>query len=562
MSKRAARRRRGSAILTRAPTGPCQIRTKIAESAWASGRGGARDPRARRARPARWRSPPRPAPRARRRRPRAHRRRPSRRSRRRARRGAPPPRGIPRPTSSGSPPNCSSQSSSAAVAVTVRVRRTPALEPVDLSRRDAGGAAQVAQQVGRLAGAEQRLQQRHERAADGGRPGRDLGLERDRDAAGLEHGREQRAAAGRVADDDRDLLRLDPVGEQPRHLGRDRLGLAALARRAQEDEAVVGRHPLRLGGPEPALEVEEERRLRGVLGVRVELLGVVDADLGEALEQRSRPLLEHRVPRLVGEGDGDLGDGGERPDQVELVAGQVVEAVDEDRPRHHRRRRRPAARSPRGRRRAVSTRPRRSRTAAYPANRVGDVAEVGGALQRRPPPPPRAAGSRPAPCSSSSRCSSATGKPGCEAEPRSGRSPGRCSAIGRRHRAEALGRRQAGAGRRAARRRHRPRRARRRSSPRRPAPPRRRRARAGSGRRRRRSARPARVRGPARRSAARRIRPARPEFGGPWISFSGIAFPAYVRPAARRPPQTAASSRPDLPSSALSTLTRRWLSAS
>ena len=52
-----------------------------------------------------------------------------------------------------------------------------------------------------------------------------------------------------------------------------------------------------------------------------ELLDVVDADRVEAREQGGRPLLEHRVPALVGQGDGDLGDGDERPDQVELVAG-------------------------------------------------------------------------------------------------------------------------------------------------------------------------------------------------------------------------------------------------
>ena len=206
----------------------------------------------------------------------------------------------------------------------------PALEPVDPPRRGARGAAQVAQQVRRPAGSQHRFQQGRQGAAHRGGRDPDLRLERRRHSVGLEDGGEERAAPGWVADDDRDLLRVGPAGEQAGHLDRDRLGLPARSGGAQEDEALVERPALRLGRAEAPLEVEEERRVR-VGGVGRGLLDRVDPDLLERFEQRGISGGERRVSLLVGQRHGHLGDRRERPDQVQLVARQVVEAVEEDR---------------------------------------------------------------------------------------------------------------------------------------------------------------------------------------------------------------------------------------
>ncbi len=237
LSKRAARTRRGSAILTRSSTGPLQTRTRIAgqrpgerfgqrrqalELGPLGHRGGDRPGGARLQLGAHAG---------------AHRRR------QRADLGGQ----ARRPAGGLAEPGDVLRRLAVLLLPELQCRRgcldaiaaQPALEPVDPSRRGARGAAQVAQQVGRPAGAQHRFQQGDQRASDRGGGGRDLRLERGRDPVGLEDRGDQRAAPGRVADDDRDLLRLGPVGEQARHLDRDRLGLATLAGRAQEDEALV-----------------------------------------------------------------------------------------------------------------------------------------------------------------------------------------------------------------------------------------------------------------------------------------------------------------------------------
>ncbi len=75
----------------------------------------------------------------------------------------------------------------------------------------------------------------------------------------------------------------------------------------------------------------EQGRARGVGRVgRGRLLGG-DADpLAQRLQQATAGR-QRGVARLVGEGDGELGPGGELGEQLELVRGEVVEAVDEDR---------------------------------------------------------------------------------------------------------------------------------------------------------------------------------------------------------------------------------------
>ena len=127
----------------------------------------------------------------------------------------------------------------------------------------------------------------------------------------------------------------------------------------------------------------EEQRAVGVARVR----------LGRHLRRRPDPLAQaaeqpaarrqRRAPLFVGERDGHLGPLGERGDQLELVLGQVVEAVEEDRPR-----------APEG---AVAAQlgdrlagDAVGVAAAAPASHLlvaavegGEVAEVGGALERR-----------------------------------------------------------------------------------------------------------------------------------------------------------------------------------
>ena len=194
------------------------------------------------ARRARSRSPPRRAPRA------------------RSRRGRPSPlrsrrpgsasaaglaaRGLaaPRP-GAAAPRSARSQRRSASAAVRARACGDPAR-----TSRPASGRRRKAR-AGSAAGRSARpppstASSRAIRAPPTAVVGdRDLGLERDRDAVGLEHRGEQRPAAARVADDDRDLLRR----ARPRRAAcaisvADRLGLAALPGRAQEDEALVAGH--------------------------------------------------------------------------------------------------------------------------------------------------------------------------------------------------------------------------------------------------------------------------------------------------------------------------------
>ena len=254
---------------------------------------------------------------------------------------------------------------------------------------------------------------------------------------------------------------------------------------------------------------------RGLLG---------GADPLAQLAEQPRARRQRRVALLVGERDRHLGQRRQRLDQVELVRGEVVEAVEEDRPL-----------APEG---AVAAQ-QLDRLAGDPVGvdpaaalarlgvageEGGEVAEVGGALEgRRRSPRPRC-GPTPAACSSSSRRSKARAKPGRAAERRSGPSRPRRRARPRPRSpaAAAAGESSAPGG----------------------APPR---GRDGAEERpegHRRAAQRRALRAElalegedvvdgghdqdrvalerSRRSGAG-SRPARPEFGGPWISFSGIS---------------------------------------
>ena len=99
----------------------------------------------------------------------------------------------------------------------------------------------------------------------------------------MEDGREQGPAAVRVSEDDRDLVRTRSRGDQPGDLRADRLRLAALPRRAKEDERGVRGMAVRVLGAEAALQMEEKGG-GGVGRIRLGLPDRVDADLTQALE--------------------------------------------------------------------------------------------------------------------------------------------------------------------------------------------------------------------------------------------------------------------------------------
>ena len=396
-----------------------------------------------------------------------------------------------------------------------------ALEPVDPAGGGARRPPQVAQQVTRPPRPELGLQQRHQGAADRGAGDLQLRLQGGRHPVRLEGGGDRRPAPGRVAQGDRDLVRVGAAGEQLRDLGCDRFRLAPGPGRAQQGQALVRLARLRPRRAEFAGELEEQ----GTVGVAAvgrgrRLLG--DPDSLPQLAQQPRPCRQRRVPLFVGKGDGYLGQRRQRRDQVELVRREVVEPVEEER-----------APAPEG---AVAPQ-RRDRLAGDPVGvdpaaalaglgvageEGGEVAEVGGALEGRGAGRDRVGldpgrlqlveqpleGARRSPAARQSAAAARAGRGWPRPRPRSP-----AVAAPPRARPPAAPRprwRRCGTGPR-------------RSSPPRPAPTPRRRARARRRRRRRGWARP----GPDRCSRAavnrRRTRPARPEFGGPWIRFSGIA---------------------------------------
>ena len=240
---------------------------------------------------------------------------------------------LPHPrTSSGSSPSCSSQSSSAGGGGLTRGRGGPCARtsrPARAGRRRGLAGSAAGRPPGR---AEHRLEQGDQRPADRGRGDGNSASSATGDPVGLEHRREQRAAAGGVADG----RSRSPPARRRRRAAAPPPRRSPRPRRARPPSAAGrGRRPAASAparGAEAALEVEEERasRVAGVgLGPRSPSATPI---LAQALEQRGAGRSRAGVPLLVRQRDGDLGGRGERADQVELVAGQVVEAVDEDRP--------------------------------------------------------------------------------------------------------------------------------------------------------------------------------------------------------------------------------------
>ena len=491
-------------------------------------------------------------------RPRGHRRREpadlGRQRRRRALGRLAEPHEVAAAARSSSP----SQSSSAAAASSTRPRRSDALEPVDPARGEAR-RARAGSAAGRRRGrcrtpppAARSGRRRPRSPATGSSASSAVAIPLDSSTAAI-----SRPAPRRVAQGDRDLGRVGAAGEQPRDLG----ARSPPPRRARRPSAAgpgssSGGSARRLGRAEArAARWKSSGRCRCWPGrPRSRDLGSVADPLAQLLQQRGARG-QRRVALLVGQRDGHLG----RPRASASISsswlrGQVVEAVEEDRPLAARSRRRAAAGAIASRAiPCASTRPSRSRDLGVAGEERGDVAEVGRALERprRRPRRRRARARRPAARRAGARRRSA--KPGRAAERRSGPSPS--AARGDRRPRSRRGAGPGSARRRGARRRavatvaeeaaeghHR-------AAERGAA---RRRARARSGRRRRRSGT---TRTGSRSSDARQRAPDRGRRGRSWGVRGSVSAASRPAPSIGRPRRAAAAancgdSRPDLPSTA------------
>ena len=194
------------------------------------------------------------------------------------------------------------------------------------------------------------------------------------------------------------------------------------------------------------LEMRQRRR-RHRLVARRQLLDGAGSEAGEILG-RAPQRREHRPSRLVGKRNGDLGARGQRLEQRPLSAGQILEAVREDRLRRARRRGRyggarqrgcaagrgPSARAGRARsgspRRETRARlpprpargaPRRARRAPARASRRSRYARRSG-RSRRAVAPPTTRRTRSA-CSTRPSCRRASGEPTARRRNRSSKVP-------------------------------------------------------------------------------------------------------------------------------------------
>ena len=201
-----------------------------------------------------------------------------------------------------------------------------ALEPVDRARSRPSRTPQEQDVVAAVPSPATMVSS--SRLAPGCRRGqRDARLGRQRDAHPSERAGDQRRLAVGAADHDRDLVGIGAVGEQSRDLATDQLRLAAEGR------------PPRAAATRPGSIRSESgsKRLRSRWWSTVPALGTAGARSVTVAPNSSREDTEQLGPRgqglavLEGRGDDDLGRGGERADQLDLFAGQVVEAVEEDR---------------------------------------------------------------------------------------------------------------------------------------------------------------------------------------------------------------------------------------
>ena len=207
----------------------------------------------------------------------------------------------------------------------------PPLEEVDVRAGEAReGRSQVRVEVapaallpGEAEQCEQRLPERRLREPH-------APLDREGDPERGERRVDRRPPALERGHDDRDLLQRGACVRQLADLLRDELERAPASRSLEEAQRALelgaGR---RLVGEEVTLDVCERRV--AVLGrPRRQLL---DSAVGERAEVLDRPLQrrEGRSPGLVGQRDGDLAPARQRLEEPPLRAGQVLEAVGEDR---------------------------------------------------------------------------------------------------------------------------------------------------------------------------------------------------------------------------------------
>ena len=220
-----------------------------------------------------------------------------------------------------------------------------------------------------------------------------------------------------------------PACDQLRDLDRDRLRLAPRAGRAQQGQAVVGRHAARASGAPKPRARWKSRALAVFAGVRLGDGLLADADPLAQLAEQAGAGGERRVARPRRGARRHLGLRRQRLDQLELVGGEVVEAVEEERPVAPEaavaaQQRDRLAGDPVGVDPAAAARaPRRSRRRAWRCRRGRRSPP---ASRRSPRPPP---GRPRPPAARRAGRSKARAKPGRRAERRSGPSRSRARSI-------------------------------------------------------------------------------------------------------------------------------------
>ncbi len=148
-----------------------------------------------------------------------------------------------------------------------------------------------------------------------GRPGgrlreRDPCLGRDRDTEPREDAGEERRLPVRRAQGDGDVVGIDPLGQELRDGAADELGLAAVpGALEQAKRGEIGLGGRRVGLEQMPFDVLERVRARPARQRRLD----VRAELVHQRPPQLRAGGRSRASLLEGDGDGDLGGGGEAP---------------------------------------------------------------------------------------------------------------------------------------------------------------------------------------------------------------------------------------------------------
>ena len=209
----------------------------------------------------------------------------------------------------------------------------PTLEEVDACAREAGvRRAEEREQLLARAAEPREAQEREEGVPERGLRDAWPLLERVRDTERAEDGLERRAPALERIADDRDRVGRGAAADQLEELLGHELERAARARSLEEaDRPLEVRRLVARLLEERALEVRERGRVGAGAGGGRQLL---DPPVGEAREVLGRPAQRGKghAARLVRQRDAHLRATGERLEERPLGAGQVLEAVREDRP--------------------------------------------------------------------------------------------------------------------------------------------------------------------------------------------------------------------------------------